>query len=455
MPRPAPIEAGYSEGDASEPRRAFVQTLARSQATIRGVRIATRLAGIGSSYADVIRSRRYFPLWLGQLASSFGDTLHYIALVVLVFELSGQGIAVAGLVVSETVPTLVFGPIAGVIIDRFSRKAVLIGADLVRGALALSLVWPQGVWHAYVVAAGLSAAGVFFNPTVNAVIPALTTERQRLAANSVAWSTAQLVQIVGASVAGGIIALVGTRAAFAVNAASFLVSASLIALLAIPPAAREPIVAVGGAFQRFTADLRAGLSYARRDRFVARLLLIQSLASFAVGATGAMLVVLAERHLRLPPEGFAYLIAAIGAGALLGPLIPNLFARDYRSARWLFVPYVIRGVGDVLIAVFTQFQAAVLILFVYGLNTSTGMVVFNSTIQGAIPDRMRGRVFTLLDMDWSIFTLLSLAAGGVLADRLGIEPVFWAGGTLLLIAGLFGLLAFRRTDFAGTAADAD
>ncbi|HAF10247.1 MAG TPA: hypothetical protein DCK98_09230 [Chloroflexi bacterium] len=133
--------------------------------------IVSRLAAAAASYGEVIRSPRYFPLWLGQLVSNFGDTLHYIALVVLVFQLSGQGLAVAGLVVAEVIPVLVLGPIAGVVIDRFSRKAVLIGADLVRAALVLSLLWPQGVWHAYVVAAGLAAGGTFFDPTVNAVIP--------------------------------------------------------------------------------------------------------------------------------------------------------------------------------------------------------------------------------------------------------------------------------------------
>src|SRR5207245_2629726 len=101
--------------------------------------------------------QNYFPLWLGQLGSSFGDTLHYIALVILVFQLTGQGIAVAGLVVSEILPVLVLGPIAGVVIDRFSRKSVLIGADLFRAGLAVSLLWPQGAWHAYLVDAGMAA----------------------------------------------------------------------------------------------------------------------------------------------------------------------------------------------------------------------------------------------------------------------------------------------------------
>src|SRR5262249_52028793 len=127
---------------------------------------ARRFGAALRAYADVVRSRRYLPLWLGQLVSNFGDTLHYIALVVLVFELSGRGLAVSGLVAAEVIPVLLLGPVAGVIIDRFSRKAVLIGADLFRAALVLTLLWPQGVWHAYAVAAGLAAGNTFFNPTV-------------------------------------------------------------------------------------------------------------------------------------------------------------------------------------------------------------------------------------------------------------------------------------------------
>src|SRR5215208_2580449 len=187
--------------------------------------VTTRLASIWRSYSDVVCSRRYFPLWLGQLVSNFGDTLHYIALVMLVFQLSGKGLAVSGLVAAEVVPVLLLGPVAGVIIDRFSRKAVLIGSDLFRAALVLSLLWPQGVWHAYLVAAGLAAGNTFFNPTVQAVIPALTTGQQRLAANSVAWSTGRLVQIIASAVVGGLIALVGIGPAFTINAVSFVASA--------------------------------------------------------------------------------------------------------------------------------------------------------------------------------------------------------------------------------------
>ena len=409
--------------------------------------ISQRLARVVRSYVDVARSPTYFPLWLSQLISSFGDTLHYIALVVLVYQITGQGAAVAVLVAAEIIPVLLLAPLAGVIIDRFSRKAVLIGADVLRAGLVATLVWPQGVWHAYAVAAGLAAGNAFFNPTVQAVIPTITTEDQRLAANSVAWSTGRLVQIIASAVAGGIIALIGTDAAFVVNAATFLVSALLIARLTIPAHAGQLGKQSTRGLVRYATDAIAGVRFARRDSLISRVLIVQALASLATGATGALLVVLAEQHLDLSPSRFAWLIGAIGAGALIGPLIPNTFARDYRDARWLFVPYVIRGIGDVLLAIFTPLPVAMLILFVYGLNTSTGMVVFSSTLQGAVPDSVRGRVFTLLDVTWNVARLLSLAVGAILVEVIGIQPVFWTGGVLLVLSGVLGLILLGNHDF--------
>jgi MFS family permease len=409
--------------------------------------IAYRLGQVARSYADVARSPSYFPLWLSQLVSSFGDTLHYIALVVLVYQLTGRGAAVAVLVAAEIIPVLVLGPVAGVVIDRFSRKVVLIAADLVRALLVVSLIWPQGAWHAYLIAAGIAAGNTFFNPTVQAVIPSLTTEDQRLAANSVAWSTGRLVQIIASAIAGGLIALIGTDAAFLLNAVTFVISALLIVRLVIPAHAGQLGHETKRGFDRYLGEAREGLRYALHDHLVSRLLIVQSLASLAVGATGAMLVVLSEQHLDLRPSGFAWLIGAIGAGALVGPLLPNALARDYRDARWLFVPYIVRGVGDVLIAIFTPLPVALVILFIYGLNTSTGMVVFSATVQGAVPDTVRGRVFTLMDVTWNAMRLLSLAVGAVMVDRIGIQPLFWIGGALLTGAGILGLVLLGEHDF--------
>lgn len=144
----------------------------------------------------------------------------------------------------------------------------------------------------------------------------------------------------------------------------WVVSALLIARLRIPAHAGSLGAGSKRGLASYFQDARVGLSYAPRDHFVSRLLAVQALASFATGATSAMLVVLAQRQLGLEPEGFAWLIGAIGVGALSGPIIPNMRARDYGDGKWLFVPYVIRGVGDVLLAVFTPLPVALILLFI-------------------------------------------------------------------------------------------
>jgi MFS family permease len=397
------------------------------------------MSGLFAHYGRLIRNRRYFPLWLGQLISNLGDTLHYIALVVWVYQRTGSSLAVAGAVFFEVVPVILLAPVAGVIIDRLPRKAVLVGADVIRAMLVLALLFTSELWQIYAIITLLTAANTFFNPAVNATLPTLLDADDLLAANSVSWSTGRFVQIIGSALALAIIGSIGAEAAFVFNAFTFLVSAALLLLLPVPRGRRVTSRGWSG----FIADAREGVQYARHDRFVSRLVVVQALASFSVGATSALLVVLAQEHYQLPPGGFGSFILAIGVGALLGPILFGLLVRNYDHPRWLFGPYIIRGIGDVLLAVATAPPVAWLLLFVYGLNTSSGMVVYQTWVQRRVPDAVRGRVFTWLDVVWNVMKVISLGFGGWLAERAGVEMVYYLGGVLLFLSGWAGLIMLR------------
>jgi len=215
-----------------------------------------------SPYAAILRNRTYFPLWLGQIVSNLGDTLNYVALVVLVYRLSGSGLAVSTVVVFEIVPVLVIAPFAGVVIDRFSRKGILIGSDVARALLMLGLIAATETWHVYLIAALLTVATVFFTPTVQAVLPAIVAEDALLAANSVAWSTGRLVQILASALAGGLIAAAGTDLVFALNGLTFLFSAAMIARITIPAHAGHLQEGTTRGLTGYLADARAGLAFA-------------------------------------------------------------------------------------------------------------------------------------------------------------------------------------------------
>jgi MFS family permease len=390
-------------------------------------------------YGRLIRNRRYFPLWLAQLISNLGDTLHYIALVVWVYQRTGSSLAVAGTVFFEVIPVILLAPVAGVLIDRLPRKVILVGADIVRAALVLLLLLTTQQWQVYSIVTLLAAAGIFFNPTVNATLPTLLDEKDLLAANSVSWSTGRFVQIIGSALAAGVIATVGAEAAFVFNAATFFISALLLIRLPIPSGQQIAVRDWHG----FVRDAREGLQFARHDRFVSRLVLVQALASLSVGATSALLVVLAQDHYALSPSGFGSFILAIGLGALLGPFLLALLTRDIRHPGWLFGPYIIRGMGDMLLALNSVVSMAWLLLFIYGLNTSSGMVTYQTWLQRKVPNALRGRVFTWLDVVWNVMRIISLGLGGWLADRVGIQIVYYMGGSLLMLSGLVGLLALR------------
>ncbi len=387
-------------------------------------------------YARILRSRRYRPLWVGQIVSSIGDTFHYIALVVLLFRLTGSGRALAVLALAQISVTLAVGPIAGVIIDRFDRRFVMIAADLTRAALAIGLAFTSHAPLAIGLAVAMAAAGVAFNPAARALLPSLVEEDTLLAANTVGWTTEQATQILASAGAGTLLLAYGTTPAFLFNAATFVFSALM--LLRLPARLRAEEGEEHRRLQGFWTEARDGLRYARRDPFVQPLLLVQGLASFATGGTSALLVVLSTRHLHLEPGQFSWLLLAIGFGALIGPfLLPRLMGAD---ARLVFWPYVWRGIGDILLGILTPLPIALAILVAYGIGTSTGAVTYSTVVQRRVPDKIRGRVFATLDVVWATGEIASIGVAGFLADRIGIAAVYIGGGIMLTLAGGIGLV---------------
>lgn len=167
----------------------------------------------------------------------------------------------------------------------------------------------------------------------------------------------------------------------------------------------------------------------------------QLLASLSAGATSALLVVLAEEHLGVSGSGYGMLIGAIGIGAALGPLALLRLIRDPRRPVFVFGPFAMRGVVDLVLATFASPAVAVCSLVAYGVGTSTGAVTFNSMLQAEAPQHARGRIFSAMDVLWQGGRLISLGVGGLLADTFGITAVYYLGGVLLLAAAGVGLTA--------------
>ena len=379
--------------------------------------------------------RGFRRLFAASTVSRWGDTFGSVALVVLVYRLTGSGLQVGATVAFEIAPVLLFGFVAGAVVDRLPRRRVMVAADLGRAAiaLALALFGTSSLAAIYVAAFGLSALTVFFNPAASSAVPGLVAEDELVGANAALWSGAVVSQIVLAPLAGGLVAWAGAGPAFVVNAASFAVSALLLTGLTLPaPAGGSPAT-------RTWHDVAEGLHLVRSTPMLRTLAGVQALAALSAGATSALLVVLAAEAYGIGPGRFGWLIGAIGVGAAGGPLVLQRAVPDVHRPGLLFGPYLLRGVVDLVLAVSSAFAVALGALVAYGVGTSTGMVTWNTVLQSSVADRIRGRVFAFYDVVWQSCRLASIGAGGVLADAAGVRSVYVVGGCLLLAAGALGL----------------
>ena len=390
---------------------------------------------------SVLARPAYRRLWTAQTVSRWGDVFNTVALAVLVFQLTGSGLGVTGVVVAEIVPVLLLAPVAGAFIDRLPAVKVMIVADVWRMGLALLLpLVADSVAAVYAVAFGLSAGAVFFNPASQATLPAVVDERELIAGNSGLWTAAVISQIVLAPLAGGMVAILGVTPAFLLNAATYAVSAVvLLRIIHVAPAA------VDRATERRSWWSRAaeGVQVIATTPLLRLMASVQALAALSAGATSALLIVLATDHLDVGADGFGMLLSAIGVGAAIGPLVLTKLVSDPRRVGFVFGPFVLRGLVDLVLASFRSLPVALGALGFYGVGTSTGMVTFNSLLQAETSDQTRGRVFASFDAIWQLGRLVSLGVGGLLTDAVGISAVYYLGGVLLLLAGLAGLTRAR------------
>lgn len=395
----------------------------------------------GAGFGSVLRSPGYRRLWLARTISQGGDVMQFTTLALLVLRLTGSGAGLSGAVLAEIAAVPLLAPVAGAVVDRLPRVAVMVVADLVRLVLVAALaVWHGDIAVVYAVAFGLSAGAVFFNPAAGSLLPSVVAKEQLSAANSGIWSAAVLSQIVLAPIAGIVAGTAGFGWAFAINAASFAVSALLLRGLRSGEAPR-PIVTAG----IFTHS-REAFTLLSRDRLLRALAIAQGLAALSAGATSALLVLLATRRLHASGSGYGLLLAAIGVGALAGPFLLTRLSVQARRPRVVFAAFGLRGLVDLVLASVTALGALVL----YGMGTSTGNVTFSTLIQSHVAEGLRGRVFSAFDLIWQTMRLASLLLGGVLADAFGIRSLYYLGAALLLLAALAGFTAGGPPDTASS-----
>lgn len=402
------------------------------------------------SYGELIQGNRNFRFWWGgQIVSQLGDWFSSITLQALLLNYTHSATSLLWFMVASMLPNFLLGPLAGVIVDRFPRRSVMIAADVGRAVIALGLLafrGPSTIWVAYACIAGMSSLTAFFEPARISTLPKITSAEELVTANalsSVTWS----ILLTSGAVLGGLVGrFLGPQAAFLLNSVSFVGSALLLRRMQVPP--------TDGSEERsrgFT-DLVDGFRYVGRNREVLGALT----AKLGWGLAGGLQVLIpiygAQRFpLANDAAGqlsISLLFAASGLGTALGPVIGRrLTGREVPKLRWAIALSFVLG-GLYVLGMATARNLAVASLFLLLARTHGAVVWVFSTIllQILTEDRYRGRVFAA---EISLFTgsmmLSSLATSRVLDHHLlSVPQATMALGLVSILVGLFWIVNVAR-----------
>ena len=378
-------------------------------------------------------ARGFRLLFLATLGSGIGTWLAFVALTVDVYDRTGSGAWVGALLIADFAPMVVIGLTLGPIVDRVSRRALMIGSDLAR--LAIFAVLPFAPNAATIVAlAGVAGfATGFFRPAVYAGLPNVVGEDDLARANSL-FQTVENITTTAAPLAGGaIVALSGPDIAYWLNAVTFLVSALLLARIPGRLLQAEAVESRG-----HLRDLAEGFALVRRSRALFTVLVAWNVAMFAIGATNVSEVFLAKDSLDSGDFGFGLLVATAGLGLAVGSFSTGSLIGRYRIAHVYGVSLALMAVGYGAAAVSPNVWVAAVCVTIYGAGNGCAVVCNALFVQRGAPDRLRGRAFTVLMSSTGATLAVAMLAGGWLTDGVGARWIWGIAAAIAAVAAALG-----------------
>ena len=401
--------------------------------------------GALAAYRRLLDNRPLSRLLAGEFVSSIGDWLYLVALLIVVYQESGDPVLLGIVGAARVLPYVFLSIPAGIVADRYDRRLILLVTDIARGVLMLALAWLVAAHAAvgWIVALSIVAAcfSAFFSPTIGAYLPSIVRDETELGPANSAWSTLDnLAFILGPGIAGLLIATSGLETAFILNAASFaIVAAVLWGLPSVRPGGRQgPMGADDPAAE--VADVpEPPPSFATVARPILGLTLADITAGFAFGGLGILTVLLAVDQLKAGEEGTGFLNAGIGLGAVVGAVLSGVLATSTRERAILLGGSLVFALGLAVLGLVSSLSVAFIAMAIASAGSLVVEVLSTTIFQRVVPDVMRGRAFGAA----ATLTTLSYAAGSlvlpVLAGWYGIAPVLVVSAVVVMLGAIGGV----------------
>ncbi len=393
-------------------------------------------------YLELLRQNTDFRrLWIGNVVSLLGDWFNFIALIAVVETLTGSPLAIGLIFLTKMLPGAIASTFAGTIVDRFNRRRLMIGADVVRAIVVLGLLLvdsPSRVFLVYILVTIQVVISAIFHPAQSASIPNVTSERELLTANalmSISWS---VMLAFGAALGGFATDMFGHERVFVADSITYLISASFIFRAKIPQSENE---SRGPGFWRAAVgDVKAGWTYLRENPFSGKVATAKAAWAIAGGGLVYTLALAGQQLIAGAPDiGVGILFAVRGIGTGFGPVMARRHVVD--RTRWPRLLGLLVAVSGCAYFAFGSLPwVLVVAIFVFVAHSASGAswVLSSVLLQERVEDEYRGRVFAS-EMLFVLVAETVSTLGAALAlqfEILTLRQVILMFATVQIISGL-------------------
>jgi len=399
---------------------------------------------------DILKDKNFSLLWFSQIISNFGDRLNHMALIGLIYARTpGSTIELAKLLSFTIIPVFLISPFAGIYVDRWNRKYTMIICDLLRGLLVFfipfAILYSKNMAPIYVLVFITFSVTRFFVPSKFSIIPDIVHRDKLLLANSLTSTTMMIATIVGFGFGGIIVGYLGARGGFYVDSGTYFISALMVSFVALrskriknPSAPRTKLRKI--IKRTVLGDIKEGLVYLKSHKDIRMVASTMFLLMAGAGSIYVIIIVFVQEVLGSSTEHLGLLAMFLGGGLFLGSLVYGRFGARLSKKKVINWGLSITGLVIVVFAVglkaWPYFLVAGILSAILGLFASPIVVSSNTLLHEAMVDKMRGRIFSSLDVIMHIGFLMFMILTSLAAERVSKVSILVSIGLILAVIGL-------------------
>ena len=419
--------------------------------------VAARWTGaLSHPYVRLATNGPFSAMWLGQVVSSLGDRVHQVALVYLVARATNGSPLALGLVFAAmTLPAVLVGPLAGALVDRWDRKWVMVGSDLIRAGIVCLIPVASGLNVGLVVGLVfvLAAVSSFFRPARSAALPQVVPDEDLLTANSSMWIADTVSDLAGYSLGGLFVAFLGSSLALAfwIDGVSYLVSGALVAAVVIPPIAGRAadggpeaaaVPRAGSVATSIRTEMLEGWQCLRAETVLFATTVQATIAEYGLGALtvlSPLLIASLPLGSMEAPAAYGFFEMAMGAGLVGGGIVLGGLATRVPKGPAIIAAFTAFGVALIALSATGILALALALAATVGIANAAFVVPSQTLFQQRTPSMMLGRVIAIRLALVSAALAVAMVTSGALAEAFGLRPTLAACGVLTATVGLAGL----------------